>query len=199
MVSRWDMQATPPDILITNISMLATMLVREVDAPIFDSTREWLRREDDAYFFLVLDELHLIRGSAGMEVVGLLRSLFSRLGLDRPENRHKLRILASSASLPDDGPDAATSLKYLFDFFESFGTSRFPGDSGFNSSDDWRAAIVKGRQIDRRFNRPLPIDGKPFQALASHLTAGTDGFASVPEHRSPNSIHYCRMLRQRLE
>lgn len=185
MVSRWDMQATPPDILITNISMLATMLVREVDAPIFDSTREWLHREDDAYFFLVLDELHLIRGSAGMEVVGLLRSLFSRLGLDRPENRHKLRILASSASLPDDGPDAATSLKYLFDFFESFGTSRFPGDSGFNSSDDWRAAIVKGRQIDRRFNRPLPIDGKPFQALASHLTAGTDGFASVPEHRSP--------------
>src|SRR4029077_17406004 len=74
MVSRWDMQEHPPDILITNVSMLSAMLAREVDAPIFDKTREWLKR-DDAYFYLVLDELHLQRGSAGTEVAYLLRLL----------------------------------------------------------------------------------------------------------------------------
>lgn len=31
MLSRWEMQKSPPDILITNTSMLSTMLVREID------------------------------------------------------------------------------------------------------------------------------------------------------------------------
>ncbi len=185
MVNRWDMQATPPDVLITNISMLATMLVREVDAPIFDATREWLTREKDAYFFLVLDELHLIRGSAGMEVVGLLRSLFARLGLDRPENRHKLRILASSASLPDEGRDAAASLKYLFDFFGSFGTAAYDGDSGFNNPEQWRTAIVRGRQVPQTFEGPFPLKAGPFQRLAELLAVSEDGLASAPKQRSP--------------
>jgi Phage integrase family len=68
MVSRWDMQEHPPDILITNVSMLSAMLSREVDAPIFDKTREWIESDPEAYFFLILDELHLQRGSAGTEV-----------------------------------------------------------------------------------------------------------------------------------
>ena len=34
MFSRWDMQEFPPDLLITNTSMLAAMLVREVDEPL---------------------------------------------------------------------------------------------------------------------------------------------------------------------
>ena len=34
LLTRWDMQETPPDILITNVSMLSAMLNREVDAPI---------------------------------------------------------------------------------------------------------------------------------------------------------------------
>ena len=46
MVSRWDMQCHPPDILITNVSMLSAMLVREVDAPIFDKTRKWLMENE---------------------------------------------------------------------------------------------------------------------------------------------------------
>ncbi|MEQ5840444.1 DEAD/DEAH box helicase [Paraburkholderia acidicola] len=185
VVSRWDMQVSPPDLLITNTSMLATMLVREVDAPIFESTRDWLERNEDAYFFIVLDELHLIRGSAGMEVVGLLRSLFARLGLDRPDNRHKVRVLASSASLPDEGQDASISLKYLFDFFGSFGTSRFRGDEGFTTPSDWRSTIVRGRQTSQTFDKSLPLQLGPFRALAEVLTVGATGFASLPKKRSP--------------
>ncbi len=75
------MQATPPDILVTNVSMLGTMLSREVEDGIFQSTRRWLETEPDSRFFLVLDELHLVRGSAGTEISGLIRALIHRLGL----------------------------------------------------------------------------------------------------------------------
>ncbi|MGZ2767407.1 hypothetical protein AAEQ94_05455, partial [Pseudomonas aeruginosa] len=39
MRSRWDMLDYPPDILITNYSMLNVMLLRERDGHFFDSTR----------------------------------------------------------------------------------------------------------------------------------------------------------------
>ena len=61
MTNRWDMQETPPDILITNVSMLSAMLNREVEQPIFDKTRTWLTENDDAYFYLILDALHVDR------------------------------------------------------------------------------------------------------------------------------------------
>ncbi|MGH8428214.1 MAG: DEAD/DEAH box helicase, partial [Gammaproteobacteria bacterium] len=111
MRCRWDMQDAPPDILITNYSMLSIMLMRDIDAPIFEHTREWLQR-NDSVFHLVIDELHLYRGTQGTEVAYLLRLLLMRLGLtpDSP----KLRILASSASLDGGDPD---SLKFLSDFF----------------------------------------------------------------------------------
>ena len=112
MRSRWDMQDTPPDILITNYSMLSIMLMREADENIFEETKRWLEK-DGSVFHLIIDELHLYRGTAGTEVAYLLRLLLLRLGLtpDSP----KLRILASSASLERD----AGSLQFLSDFFGS--------------------------------------------------------------------------------
>ncbi len=111
MRSRWDMQEAPPDILITNYSMLSMMLMRDADKDVFEKTREWLQK-DGSVFHLIVDELHLYRGTAGTEVAYLLRLLLRRLGLapDSP----KLRILASSASLEPDDED---SLRYLSEFF----------------------------------------------------------------------------------
>lgn len=183
MVSRWDMQVTPPDILVTNTSMLATMLAREVDSSIFDQTRMWLESNDEAYFFLVLDELHLIRGSSGMEVAGLLRSLFVRLGLDRPAHRHKLRLLASSASLPVEGFEAGESLQYLWDFFASFGTSSGTGDRGYRASDDWRQAVVEGRPLAQTYVGPLPLPVEPFAKLSTALESGSVGFVRGVQSR----------------
>ena len=111
MRSRWDMQDAPPDILITNFSMLSVMLMREADEGIFDRTRNWLTR-DDSVFHLIVDELHLHRGTAGTEVAYLLRLLLHRLGL-RPDSQ-KLRIMGSSASLEPADPN---SIKYLREFF----------------------------------------------------------------------------------
>ena len=97
MYSRWDMQDYPPDIMITNYSMLNIMLMRERDAPIFQRTRDWLANDASNIFTLVVDELHMYRGTAGTEVAYMLRNLFERLGLrDRPD---QLRIVTASASL----------------------------------------------------------------------------------------------------
>ena len=112
MRSRWDMQDSPPDILITNFSMLSIMLMREIDDPIFEKTRQWLAGGEDRVFHLIIDELHLYRGTAGAEVAYLLRLLLLRLGLT-PDHL-KLRILSSSASLDPDNPK---SREFLHDFF----------------------------------------------------------------------------------
>lgn len=110
MRSRWDMSAAPPDILITNYSMLNVMLLRERDDRFFDATRQWL--EDPAHrFTLVVDELHMYRGTAGTEVAYLLRHLKHRLGLSNKPDQ--FRVLAASASL-----DADRDAEYLASFFD---------------------------------------------------------------------------------
>ena len=114
MWSRWDMQDHPPDILITNYSMLNIMLIRELEQPMFEKTREWLDKEG-SLFHLVVDELHSYRGTAGSEVAYLLRTLFNRLGLD-PDSP-KLRIIASSASLEDEEEQEKKDHEYVRQFF----------------------------------------------------------------------------------
>jgi DEAD/DEAH box helicase domain-containing protein len=111
MRCRWDMQDSPPDILITNYSMLSIMLMREADDPIFEKTRTWLQNSS-SIFHLILDELHVYRGTAGTEVAYLLRLLLMRLGL--APGHPQLRIMGSSASLEPDDP---ASLQFLSDFF----------------------------------------------------------------------------------
>ena len=99
MWSRWDMQDTPPDILITNYHMLNIMLMRHVEAGMFEQTKAWLESDSANKFFLVVDELHSYRGTPGTEVAYILRLLLDRLGLspDSPQ----LVILATSASVTD--------------------------------------------------------------------------------------------------
>lgn len=115
MRTRFDMQQTPPDILITNYSMLAMMLMREVDIPIIEKTRQWLAKDQSHIFHLIIDELHLNRGTAGTETAYLIRLLLNRLGLtpDSPQ----LRILSSSASLEVSGEKQLESLEFLKNFF----------------------------------------------------------------------------------
>ena len=97
MWSRWDMQDHPPDLLITNYSMLNIMLMRSIESGVFRQTRQWIEADPRHVFHLVVDELHTYRGTPGTEVAYLLRVLLDRLGLspDSPQ----LRIIASSASL----------------------------------------------------------------------------------------------------
>ena len=134
MLSRWDMVAAAPDIMITNTSMLNIMLMRDVEAPIFDMTRDWLRANKQNTFTLVVDELHSYRGTQGSEVALVIRNMLDRLGLD--SGSKQLRCIATSASLDGDaGRD------YLAQFFGV-------------SSDTF--SIFKGEP--REFKASLPVD-----------------------------------------
>ena len=121
MWSRWDMQDTPPDILITNYSMLNIMLMRSIESCIFARTREWLAGDPTRKFYLIIDELHTYRGTPGTEVAYILRLLLDRIGLD--PNSDQLAILATSASVTD----TSESRTFLREFF---GRDRFEIVSG---------------------------------------------------------------------
>jgi|GEM_PF-326590 len=134
MRSRWDMQDDPPDILITNFSMLGVMLMRAIEEPIWDQTQKWFNGEDlseydheekeailsTRIFHVIIDELHLYRDTAGTENAALVRHLLFRLGIPltvvingKACPNPRLRILASSASL---GSGDRTQ-QFLRDFF----------------------------------------------------------------------------------
>lgn len=144
LLTRWDMIATPPDILITNTSMLNIMLMRDLEAPIFEQTKSWLEEDEDNTFALVVDELHSYRGTQGTEVALVVRNLLDRLGLE-PDSR-QLRCIGTSASLDEHGAE------YLEQFF---GVRR----------DTFR--ILPGRP--REFEHSLPVDAGVFEASADAI------------------------------
>ncbi|MEI9954882.1 MAG: hypothetical protein WDM90_00870 [Ferruginibacter sp.] len=108
---RWTMQKTPPDILITNYSMLNIMLMRKHEQNIFDNTREWLESNPNNIFHLVIDELHSYKGTSGTEVAYLIRLLLLRLGLT-PDSK-QVQFLCSSASMKE----TERTKKFITGFF----------------------------------------------------------------------------------
>ena len=97
LLTRHEVQEAPPDVLVTNYSMLEYMLMRPLERPIFDHTRDWLHANPKERFLLVIDEAHLYRGAAGAEVALLVRRLRMRLGIT-PD---RLQVICTSASLKD--------------------------------------------------------------------------------------------------
>lgn len=83
IISRDQMQKTPPHILVTNYAMLEYMMLRPKDDLVFSGAK--LR-------FLVLDEAHIYRGTTGMETSLLLKRLKARIS--NPDN--VLHILTSA-------------------------------------------------------------------------------------------------------
>ena len=162
MWSRWDMQSHPPDILITNYSMLNIMLMRGVENNIFDRTRAWLEADrNNNCFHLVVDELHSYRGTPGTEVGYLLRALLHRIGLD-PDSP-QLRIIATSASIENDDQ----SRVYLEQFF---------------GRDRRSFEILSGRQ--RNFKAP-PSGMAPF---ASAFTNFNNDLDSIPSDQAARNL-----------
>jgi hypothetical protein len=95
LLTRHEIQKSPPDLLVTNYSMLEYMLLRPIERSIFRKTSEWLASDSHNQFLLVLDEAHMYRGVSGAEVGLLIRRLQSRLGIPREQ----MRCILTSASL----------------------------------------------------------------------------------------------------
>lgn len=105
LITRFEMQNCPPDILITNYSMLEYMLMRQRESGIWESTKDWLKKSENNKLLIVLDEAHMYRGSSGGEIALLLERLFSRLdiGLD------KVQYILTTASMPQGSTDSVNS------------------------------------------------------------------------------------------
>jgi ATP-dependent helicase YprA (DUF1998 family) len=99
LITRYENQSAPPDLLITNYSMLEYMMLRPIERPIFERTRAWLEACPDEKFVIVLDEAHLYRGAQGAEVGLLLRRLRERLAI--PAER--FQVICATASFSEAG------------------------------------------------------------------------------------------------
>ena len=113
ILSREEMRASPPHILITNYAMLEYLLLRPVDSSLFDMRNDWTWR------FLVLDEAHVYSGAIGTEVGMLIRRL--RYRISRKE-AGSIKCIATSATLADEKENfpatAAFAEQLLADKFE---------------------------------------------------------------------------------
>jgi len=106
-ITRFEMQRCPPDILITNYSMLEYMLMRQREANIWDKTKEWLDISTDSKLLVILDEAHMYRGSTGGEIALLLERLFYRLGI----SKERVQFILTTASMPQ-GEQEAVNIFY---------------------------------------------------------------------------------------
>ena len=151
LIVRWDMASTPPDILVTNYSMLNVIQMRHQEDEIFDSTKRWLAESAENIFTLVVDELHLYRGTTGSEVAMIVRNFLSRIGLN--PNHPQLRIIATSASLGN----GEASTQFLSEFFGANAESFFvtsgepqeiPSDVSLTRS-DIQSSVVSEEQLQK--------------------------------------------------
>lgn len=87
---RRSLRASPPPVLVTNVTMLEYMLIRQRDAPILAASQGTLD-------FVVLDEAHSYVGAQAAEISLLLRRVALAFGR-QPED---IRYIATSATIGD--------------------------------------------------------------------------------------------------
>jgi len=88
LLSREEIQANPPDILLTNYVMLEYILIKHEDSVLFPVKNKGLLQ------FLVLDEIHSYAGQKGADVACLVRRLKQRTG-----TAETLRCIGTSATV----------------------------------------------------------------------------------------------------
>lgn len=174
LITRHEVLANPPDVLVTNYSMLEYMLMRPLERPIFERTRDWLAAHEDERLMLVVDEAHLYRGAAGAEVGLLLRRLRDRLGI--PQDR--LQVICTSASFNDRDYAAEFAAELCGTDPDSFVT--LTGDlalrkrSGPGSNED--ASVLASVPLSEFYG--AESDEKRLEVLADLLTYRGVGSAS---------------------
>jgi len=128
LLSREEMRATPPHLLLTNYAMLEYLLLRPKDMELFETG-------DDTWKFLVVDEAHVYDGATGAEVAFLIRRLRVRVG-----SSDQLQYIATSATVGNDLGRAAHFAETLFG-------ANFSGDADVVTATrlPWSAKRVWGR------------------------------------------------------
>lgn len=127
LISREQMQETPPHILLTNYAMLEYLLLRPADSPLFDGGT------GNHWRFVVLDEAHVYGGAQGTEVAMLLRRVKDRVAGSEP---NRLQCFATSATLGGGVEDHRDLTAFASDLF----------GEPFECSDQHHDVVVAYRQ-----------------------------------------------------
>ncbi|MGD2178911.1 MAG: DEAD/DEAH box helicase, partial [Anaerolineae bacterium] len=146
VLSRQEIQANPPDILMTNYVMLELLLTRFRDRTLF--------RKPGVLRFLVLDEVHTYTGKRGADVAALIRRLKQHTGTAGTQTVGDLRCIGTSATVESAGDVSAAEA--VADFAQRLFGEPFAPENVITES-----------------YAPLPDDLPPLtRAIAESLSAG---------------------------
>lgn len=167
LLTRHEVQAAPPDVIVTNYSMLEYMMMRPLERPVFDRTREWLELNPQESFLLVLDEAHLYRGAAGSEVALLIRRLRRRLGI--PAERLQIICTTASFSKHANAPRFGAELtgKSEIDFVPIAGTLALRTPESLGSDGD--ARFLGSLNLERFYSSELEDRRVEVMRVVEHL------------------------------
>ncbi len=139
LISRVQMRAAPPHILLTNYAMLEYLLLRPRDCEFFDG------ESGEHWRFLVLDEAHVYDGASGIEMAMLLRRLKDRVVASEAG---RLRCVATSATLGRGREDYPAVTRFASELFgEPF---------------EWLGEDSRRQDVVAATRLPLAALGKPW-------------------------------------
>lgn len=167
LISRDQMIATPPHILITNYAMLEYLMLRPRDSVFFDGdvAKYWK--------FIVFDEAHVYNGSTGIEVSMLFRRLKAKLG------NQKITYILTSATLGEKEDDAAVA-----EFAEKL------CNASFSPNDIVRARRIIPNTIHERTTLPISF----YERIAAAKDANETEADLLKLIETPISSDFCLSL-----
>ncbi|MGL4942089.1 MAG: DEAD/DEAH box helicase [Thermoguttaceae bacterium] len=198
LLLRHEIQKCPPDILVTNYSMLEYMLLRPIERKIFAQTKMYFESNPDERFMLVLDESHLYNGAQGTEVAMLIRRLKHRINLKHEqfqvictsasfgEKDSAIKFAAELSGVPLDSVVAITS--------EDKKVEQLPSGAGTHHDAEWLTACdldeirkddAKIKTVSERL-RTLPVFGR--LANLTSLTKTDSDPMTVQNMEAPQEI-----------
>ncbi len=127
LLSRQEMQATPPHILLTNYAMLEYLLLRAQDMELFATGTE------SKWRFIAVDEAHVYDGTQGAEIAMLMRRVRDRVAADR-----RIQCIATSATVGGDTDPAAVT---------AFASRLFGEEFEWNADDPDRQDLVLATRV----------------------------------------------------
>lgn len=151
LITRFEMQAKTPDILITNYSMLEYMLMRQEEQSIWEDTKAWLNQSVNNKLLFIIDEAHMYRGASGGEVALLIRRFLHKLGV----GRDRIQFVLTSASIPQNEDDKVKTFICDLTAFDEAGKDTIQIITGerekiiYDDSIDVSAQVISKFDIDK--------------------------------------------------
>jgi ATP-dependent helicase YprA (DUF1998 family)/ribosomal protein L37AE/L43A len=176
LLSRDEIQASPPDILMTNFVMLELLLTRFEDRKLFPKEQKGRLK------FLVLDEIHTYSGKKGADVACLIRRLKQRTG-----TIGTLRCIGTSATVQSEKGEKGEELIAQFAknlFSEEFQPAHVIGEHYLKTTRPNPAPLPQTIQVTNTMLEEF--DGSLEKTIA--LTEALTGSNVVDEDRTPEAI-----------